>query len=65
MKIIQNNHDSFEATCKHCKSVLRLEVEDLNGGDCEGFSFTCAACKRESSIKTYNIPNHILNMIER
>lgn len=64
MEILENNYTSFKYTCAHCYSVLKVEVDDLLGGDISSFYVKCPACKKRSPVPWNQIPKRIQEQIE-
>jgi hypothetical protein len=60
MKIIEDNHNTFEFRCPKCKSLLKIEKDDLKGGDCFPYFCICVACKNKFNVPNSQIPKQII-----
>jgi len=64
MKIIEDNSNSFTATCWNCRSILKLEVSDVKGGNVCSLYFYCMVCKKNSNLGLTQVPKNILEKLD-
>ena len=62
MKIIEDNYRSFKAQCQKCRSILRIDIGEVQGGK-ETYWFHCLACDKNSDLA--QIPQNIQDDLER
>lgn len=60
MRVIEDNHNSLRDTCIYCKSVLKIHVDDIRGGDIGAYFYTCCVCERVNKLHSCSLPTHIM-----